>query len=145
PAGTVENPAPRTRAHPDSPGRTGWAPAVLLFLFATATSIAAPPGMVFIPGGEFLRGRSHALPDDNLKWWPTLMKDDRPVRTIRVDPFYLDQYEVTNAQYATFVTATKHRPPYNWPTGKIPEGKEQYPVADVDWSDATAYATWAGK
>ncbi len=104
--------------------------------------------MVFIPGGEFLRGRrgrSHSLPDDNLKWWPALMKDDRPVRAIRVDPFYLDQYEVTNAQYLTFVTETKHRPPYNWPKGKIPEGKEQYPVVDVDWSDATAYAAWAGK
>jgi formylglycine-generating enzyme required for sulfatase activity len=101
--------------------------------------------MVFIPGGEFLRGRSHALPDDNLKWWPTLMKDDRPVRTIRVDPFYLDQYEVTNAQYAIFVTQTKHRAPYNWPKGNMPEGKEQYPVVAVDWSDATAYAKWAGK
>jgi len=101
--------------------------------------------MVFIPGGEFLRGRSHALPDDNLKWWPALMKDDRPVRTIRVDPFYLDQYEVTNAQYAAFVTQTKHRAPYNWPNGKIPEGKEQHPVVAVDWSDATAYAKWAGK
>ena len=59
--------------------------------------------MVFIPGGEFLRGRSHALPDDDLKWWPTLMKDDRPVRPIRIDPFYLDEYEVTNGQYAEFV------------------------------------------
>ena len=86
--------------------------------------------MVFIPGGEFLRGRSHALPDDDLKWWPKLMKDDRPVRPVRVDPFYLDQYEVTNAQYAEFVAATRHRPPYNWPKGKVPEGKERFPVAD---------------
>ena len=33
--------------------------------------------MVFIPGGEFFRGRSQVLSDDNLKWYPTLMKDDR--------------------------------------------------------------------
>jgi formylglycine-generating enzyme len=101
--------------------------------------------MVFIPGGEFFRGRSQVLSDDNLKWYPTLMKDDRPVRPIRIDPFYLDQYEVTNAQYAEFVTATKHRAPYNWPKGKIAEGKEQFPVIDVDWDDASAYAKWAGK
>jgi formylglycine-generating enzyme required for sulfatase activity len=102
-------------------------------LLLTGAALADPPaGMVFIPGGEFLRGRSHALEDENLKWWPTLMKDDRPVRSIRVDPFYLDQYEVTNRQYAEFVVGAKHRPPYNWPHGKIPEGKEQFPVVDVD-------------
>jgi formylglycine-generating enzyme required for sulfatase activity len=104
-----------------------------------------PAGMVFIPGGEFERGRSQVLSDDDLKWYPTLMKDDRPVRPIRVDPFYLDQYEVTNAQYAEFVSATGHRAPYNWPKGKVPEGHDKYPVADVDWDDASAYAKWAGK
>jgi len=101
--------------------------------------------MVFIPGGEFLRGRSQVLSDDNLKWYPTLMKDDRPVRPIRVDPFFLDQHEVTNEQYAAFVAATKHRAPYNWPQGKVPQGKDQFPVVDVDWEDASAFAKWAGK
>src|SRR5205823_3773851 len=68
-------------------------------LLLTASVLATPPpGMVFIPGGEFFRGRSQALSDDNLKWYPTLMKDDRPVRPIRIDPFYLDQHEVTNGQ-----------------------------------------------
>ena len=52
--------------------------------------------MVFIPGGEFLRGRSHSLPDDPLKWFPTLLKDDRPVLKIFVTAFYLDAHEVTN-------------------------------------------------
>lgn len=103
------------------------------------------PGMAFIPGGEYLRGRSHSLPDENLKWWPTVMKDDRPVRPIGVDAFYLDEREVTNGQYAAFVTATRHRPPYNWPGGKIAEGKGNLPVVDVDWADAAAYAKWAGK
>ena len=101
--------------------------------------------MVFVPGGEFLRGRSHALPDDNLKWFPTLIKDDRPVRPVTVDPFYLDEHEVTNEQYAAFVQATKHRAPYNWPKGQVPEGKGKLPVVDVSWDDAVAYAQWAGK
>lgn len=103
------------------------------------------PAMVFIPGGEFLRGRSHALPDDGLKWWPEILSDDRPVRKIHVDPFYMDAYEVTNAEYARFVTATGHRAPYHWPNGKIPPGKEKHPVVNVSWEDAAAYARWAGK
>lgn len=108
-------------------------------------ALAAEPGMVFIPAGEFLRGRSHALPDDDLKWWPTLMKDDRPVRPIVVDAFYLDSHEVTNEQYAAFVNATRRRTPPHWPKGQMPAGKEKIPVANVSWDDAAAYARWAGK
>ena len=106
---------------------------------------AAEPGMSFIPGGEYVRGRSHALPDDGLKWFPTLLKDDQPAKTIRVDSFYLDTDEVTNARYAEFVKATGHRAPYNWPEGKVEAGKEKFPVAAVSWDDASAYAKWAGK
>jgi formylglycine-generating enzyme required for sulfatase activity len=105
----------------------------------------AEPGVVFIPGGEYLRGRSHKLPDDDLKWYPVLLKDDQPARRIIVDPFYLDAREVTNAEYAAFVAAAKHRAPYNWPRGRVPEGKENLPVAAVDWNDAAAYCAWTGK
>ena len=116
-----------------------------LFFCLLSLLRAAEPGMVFIPGGEFQRGRSHALADDDLKWYPTLMKDDRPVRAIHVGPFYLDEHEVTNEQYAAFVKATGHRPPYNWPKAEIPKGKEKFPVVDVSWDDAAAYTRWAGK
>ncbi len=101
--------------------------------------------MVFIPGGEFARGRTHKLPDDGLQWWPELLTDDRPVRKIRVDAFYADVYEVTNLQYAKFVKATAHRAPYNWPGGVPPKGKDNNPVAAIDWNDAKAYCEWAGK
>ena len=111
----------------------------------TCCVIAAEPGMVFIPGGEFLRGRSHALPDDGLQWVPVLVKDDQPVRLIKIAPFYLDTHEVTNADYALFIKATKHRSPYNWPDGKLPKNKENFPVSGVSWEDASAYAKWAGK
>lgn len=117
-------------------------------LVAAGSWAAEPPakrGMVFIPGGEFLRGRSHALPDDGVKWFPELVQDDRPARAIAVDPFYLDQYEVTNEQFQRFVEATRHRAPYNWPKGQLPAGKEKLPVAAIDWNDARAYCEWAGK
>jgi len=114
-------------------------PSLVLSLFA------AEPGMVFIPGGEFQRGRNYSLPDDGLKWVPYLVKDDRPVRPITLTPYYLDEHEVTNAEYAKFVRAKKHRSPYNWPKGDVPAGKENVPVADISWEDAAAFAKWAGK
>jgi len=101
--------------------------------------------MTFIPGGEFQRGRSHKLPDDGLKWFPELLKDDQPVRPIRIDPFYVDILEVTNEGYAAFVKATKRRAPYNWPKGQVPAGKEKHPVAAIDWNEATAFCIWEGK
>jgi sulfatase modifying factor 1 len=117
----------------------------LLRAVSTLVSTQFFLAMVFIPGGEFLRGRSHKLPDDDLKWYPTLMKDDRPVRPVQVDPFYLDEHEVTNEEYTAFVKATRHRAPYNWPKGQVPEVHENLPVVDVSWDDAVAYARWAGK
>jgi len=114
-------------------------------LLVCVAALAAEPGMVFIPAGDYVRGRSHKLPDDNLKWYPTLVKDDRPVRGIYLDAFYLDEHEVTNAEYAAFVKGTRHRPPYNWPGGEIPPGKAALPVVDVSWEDAAAYAKWPGK
>ena len=101
--------------------------------------------MVFVPGGEFLRGRSHALPDDGLKWFPTLLKDDRPVRRISVDHFYLDRREVTNRDFAAFVEATGGASPYYWPGGELPPDKVDHPVVNVNWGDAASYCRWAGK
>jgi formylglycine-generating enzyme required for sulfatase activity len=119
--------------------------AILLACVLTSATLAAEPAMVFVPGGEYQRGRTHTLPDDDLKWYPEVMKDDRPVRAIHVDPFYMDTHEVTNAEYARFVRATRHRAPYHWPDGRVPDGKDDFPVVNVSWEDAAAYAKWAGK
>ena len=40
--------------------------------------------MVFIPGGDFSRGRTYDWPDTKLIWYPNPLKDDLPVRTHRV-------------------------------------------------------------
>jgi sulfatase modifying factor 1 len=60
----------------------------------SAPLAAAPPGMVWIPGGEFTMGSSDGLPDE------------RPPHRVRVSGFFLDVAEVTNAQFRTFVDAT---------------------------------------
>lgn len=70
---------------------------------------------------------------------------DRPRHQVSLPAYRIDKYPVTNAQYARFVAATKHRPPLHWENGKIPPGLELHPVTMVSWYDAASYAEWAGK
>lgn len=102
-------------------------------------------GMVFFPGGEFRRGRTYEDPETKVDWYPNPLRDDLPVRSIYVDPFYLDEHEVTVEEYAAFVKATRHRTPPVWADGVPPVGRGKFPVADVSWDDATAYCAWQGK
>ncbi len=86
--------------------------------------------MVFVRGGEFVREG----------------------RKVRVRSFYMDRYEVTNAEYCRFLNDGHAR---QWnekqeienQSGKlVPKpGKERWPVYAVSWHDADGYARWAGK
>ncbi len=58
--------------------------------------------------------------------------------------FFIDKYEVTNAQYHAFLKATNHAPPPRWDDNLI-KGKENYPVTAVSWYDAVMYCKWSGK
>jgi iron(II)-dependent oxidoreductase len=115
------------------------------FWILVSAAPAAGPGMVFVPGGEFLRGRSHANPDAELKWYPNPLKDDTPARRIYLTPFYLDEAEVTNQRYAAFVTKTGRKPPHQWSAGHPPENRQSHPVVNVTWGDAQAFCQWEGK
>jgi formylglycine-generating enzyme len=108
-------------------------------------AVAAEPGMVLVPEGEFLRGRTYEWADHDMPWSPNPAKDDRPVRKIKLDAFYLDEAEVTNERYAAFVKATRTPPPYYWKDGVVPEGKGKHPVVNVDWNNAAAFCKWEGK
>ncbi|MCZ6681527.1 MAG: formylglycine-generating enzyme family protein [Candidatus Poribacteria bacterium] len=69
--------------------------------------------------------------------------DEIPRHTAYLDAFYIDTYEVTNAQYRKFVEKTGHREPKFWDR---PEWNQpNQPVVGVSWHDAMAYAQWAGK
>ena len=56
----------------------------------------APPGMVWIRGGEFTMGTDSEL------GWP----DEKPAHRVQVDGFWMDETDVTNAQFRAFVDAT---------------------------------------
>jgi formylglycine-generating enzyme len=64
----------------------------------------APPGMVWIPGGEFSMGADVA--GESLCSLPGVTRDAQPIHRVYVDGFFMDATEVTNAQYAEFVRAT---------------------------------------
>ena len=69
-----------------------------------ATPGQPPPGMVWIPGGEFSMGAAES-PDMN-RVGMQATTDSRPIHSVYVDGFWMDQTEVTNEQFATFVEAT---------------------------------------
>ena len=117
----------------------------LALLSVASILLGAEAGMVFFPAGDFQRGRTYEDPETKVNWYPNPLKDDLPVRSLHIDPFYLDIHEVTVGEYAAFVHSTRHRPPPVWPNGKPPAGKDQFPVADVSWEDATSYCAWRGK
>ena len=102
-------------------------------------------GMVLIPEGSFTMGRTRETPDDKTNMRPMILRDDRPAHTVKLSAFHMDALEVTQGEYAAFVKATGHRTPYHWKGGKVPEGKENVAIHNVDWQDASAYCRWAGK
>ena len=58
--------------------------------------VTAPAGMVWVPGGEFTMGT-----DSDLGW-----PDEKPAHRVRVDGFWMDEAEVTNAEFRKFIEAT---------------------------------------
>ena len=104
--------------------------------------------MVLIPAGEFQMGSNDS----------EAREDAKPVHTVYLDAFYMDAYEVTNAQYKQFVDTNpewaKDRIPSSyhdgdyldhWNGNSYPSGKGNHPVTNVSWYGAMAYAQWAGK
>lgn len=137
-----------------------WTILVLLFVLIRAHAVEAEkaPGddMICIPAEEFLMGSDTGDPDE------------KPVRSVYLDTFYIDRHEVTNADFQRFVEETGYvtdaeKRGYGriwartWKTifnasWRHPEGPESdlsnrmdHPVVQVSWHDANAYCRWAGK
>jgi formylglycine-generating enzyme required for sulfatase activity len=68
-----------------------------------------------------------------------------PTQSADVDEFWIDQHEVTNAQYAEFLAKSGGAPPASWPEGAMPAGQGDFPVEGVTWDQAAAFCGWANK
>lgn len=64
----------------------------------------APDGMVWVPGGTYMRGSRDLSPVHRQKYG-----EEFPAHLVEVDGFYMDATEVTNAQFAKFVEATGYK------------------------------------
>ncbi len=111
-----------------------------------------PPGMAWIPGGEFTMGS-----DAESAWL-----EERPAHRVRVDAFWMDRAEVTNAQFRAFVEATGYvttaeKPPALEevmsqvqpgtpppPAEKLVPGSMVFtaPVGEVNLRDFSQWWTW---
>ncbi|MGH7255181.1 MAG: formylglycine-generating enzyme family protein [Nitrospirales bacterium] len=102
-----------------------------------------PPGVVpvaeeliRIPAGPFLQGTESGG------------YDEHPERSVYLDEYFIDRYEVTNYQYQQFALATGHRKP--GPPSRYAKNMEllrgvNQPVTYVSWYDAEAYCQWKGR
>ena len=101
--------------------------------------------MVRIPAGEFQMGSNE-------------ITEAIPRHTVYLDEFYIDPYEVTNAQFKAFIDANPewrkdnipseyHNGNYlkHWDGNDYANWQANHPVVYVSWYAAMAYAKWVGK
>jgi len=105
--------------------------------------------MFFVQGGTFMMGSNDGS------------SDEKPVHKVYVSDFYMDKYEVTNAQFCQFLNEKGNQTEggREWLDLKseyckivkqgnryVPvSGYDNHPVIMVSWYGANAYARWAGK
>lgn len=66
--------------------------------------------------------------------------DEKPVHRVWVDAFELAAFQTTNAEYATFLSATGNSQPLTWSDPDFHHPMQ--PVCSVSWFDAVAYCEW---
>ena len=124
----------------------------ITLLLATGARAESPPGMQWIDGGEFTMGTDDARS----------MANERPARRVKVDGFWIDEHDVTNAEFRRFVAAsgyvTTAEKPVDWEELKkqVPPGTPKPPDEmlkpgslvfappglEVDLRDLSRWWTW---
>ena len=89
--------------------------------------------MVFVPDGDFLMGIDGTF--------GFTMQGTMKKHSVYLDPFWIDQAEVTFEEYASCVDAGECQPS----TIAKEEAGDQLPVSGISWTDAVNYCRWAGK
>ena len=99
-----------------------------------------------IPQGAFIMGTDiEAFYGTALANSQHAKLDEAPMHVRFLEAYLIEQYLVTNAEYAAFVQETNHPPPPHWKNGDFAPEDAKLPVVHVSWHDSNAYAQWAGK
>ncbi len=107
--------------------------------------------MVKVPEGSFHMG---FVIDNDMEWGDT---DEEPVHEVFLDEFQIDRYEVTSAEFSSFLNEHKDQAKRFFQLGNAVTiefkdgiyrprpGLERYPANRVSWYGADAYCRWKGK
>jgi formylglycine-generating enzyme required for sulfatase activity len=86
---------------------------------------------VFVPGGEFDMGST------------TGEDREKPIHRVRLSPFRLGRYPVTNQEYERFLKETESKNvPSSWDNKNF--NQPQQPVVGLSWDDTQLFCEWAG-
>jgi len=94
--------------------------------------------LLYVPAGAFSMGSEAGY------------SDERPVHTVSLSAFWVDQSEVTNGMYAACESAGECARPRRKSSNLIDgyygfEGYLDYPVIFISWQDAADYCAWVGR
>jgi formylglycine-generating enzyme required for sulfatase activity len=112
--------------------------AVLMITVTPQKGVAAtivPEKMALINAGGFTRGIN--------KTGKEAFADEAPAKNIYLSSYYIDKFEVSNAEYTEFIKATDHPAPAYWDHHQLNQPSQ--PVTGVNWFDANTYCHWANK
>ena len=99
------------------------------------------PEMVFVKGGAFKMGNNNGE------------SDEKPTHTVILSDYYIAKYEVTVEQYKAYCREVGKRlpsvPKPQWyeehPNATKWVWRNNYPILNVSWKDATAYCKWLSR
>jgi formylglycine-generating enzyme required for sulfatase activity len=107
-------------------------------------SATARETMVKIPAGKFTM---QVVNGDEFIPYP---KKDFP-KAMEMKSFWMDKYPVTNGQFKMFLDESNYHPSdtvnflKHWIAGNPKPAEENFPVVNISYEDARAYASWYGK
>ena len=117
--------------------------------------------MVLIKGGVFNMGNDSITINNlakNYKLPFDYLSPEAPKHRVKISSFYIDKYEVTNAEFKRFIDVNPkwskpnipeeyHNGNYlkTWINNSYPAGEDKFPVTYITWYAAMAYAEWSGK
>ncbi len=123
-------------------------PLLVSTAMVTSTQPQIPAGMVKIPAGPY---RFIAYREKNTSDPFIPLPAFTDTMFLQMKAIYMDEYPVTNLQFKAFIEQSGYEPQdhtnylRHWKNNTFPDSLANHPVVFVDYADAQAYATWAGK